>query len=65
MPRFAHGKHIGVFSLEMSGEQLVQRMLAMDTGVDSQRLRLGYVDDDEWPAISRSLGQTRQRADLH
>lgn len=51
-----HGKHIGIFSLEMGGEQLVQRMLAMDTGVDSQRLRLGYVDDDEWPAISRSLG---------
>ena len=51
-----YGKHIGVFSLEMSGEQLVQRLLSMDTGVDSQRLRLGYVDDDEWPAISRSLG---------
>jgi len=52
-----NGKHIGIFSLEMSGEQLVQRLLAMDTGVDSQRLRLGYVDDDEWPAISRSLGK--------
>jgi len=51
-----YGKHIGIFSLEMSGEQLVQRLLSMDTGVDSQRLRLGYVDDDEWPAISRSLG---------
>ncbi len=49
-------KRIGVFSLEMSGEQLVQRLLAMETGVDSQRLRLGYVDDDEWPAISRALG---------
>ncbi len=41
----------------MSGEQLVQRVLAMETGVDSQRLRLGYVDDNEWPAISRALGK--------
>ncbi len=51
----AKGKRIGIFSLEMSGEQLVQRLLAMDTGVDSQRLRLGYVDDNEWPQISRAL----------
>ncbi len=52
-----HGRHVGIFSLEMSGEQLVQRVLAMETGVDSQRLRLGYVDDNEWPAISRALGK--------
>jgi len=51
-----HGRHVGIFSLEMSGEQLVQRILAMETGVDSQRLRLGYVDDNEWPAISRAIG---------
>jgi len=52
-----HKRHIGIFSLEMSGEQLVQRALAMETGVDSQRLRLGYIDDSEWPAISRAMGK--------
>ncbi|MEI7556623.1 replicative DNA helicase [Candidatus Chlorohelix sp.] len=48
---------VGVFSLEMSREQLVQRMLAMETGVDSQRLRTGYVDESEWDRLTRSFGR--------
>ena len=48
---------VGVFSLEMSREQLVQRMLAMETGVDSHRLRTGYIDPDEWDRISRAFGR--------
>ena len=44
-----HKKHVAVFSLEMSNEQLVQRLMAQETGIDSQRLRLGEVRDDEWP----------------
>ncbi|HEX2912696.1 MAG TPA: replicative DNA helicase [Chloroflexia bacterium] len=47
---------VGVFSLEMSREQLVQRMLAMETGVDSHRLRTGYIDESEWDRISRAFG---------
>lgn len=42
-------KRIAVFSLEMSDEQLVQRLLSAETGIDSQRLRLGQIHDDEWP----------------
>jgi replicative DNA helicase len=52
-----HGKTVGVFSLEMSAEQLVQRLLATETGVDSHRLRLGMIDDNEWDRISRALGR--------
>lgn len=52
-----HGKTIGLFSLEMSAEQLVQRLLAMETGVDSHRLRLGFIDDSEWDQISRAFGR--------
>jgi len=52
-----HGKTIGIFSLEMSAEQLVQRLLAMETGVDSHRLRLGFIDDSEWDQISRAFGR--------
>ncbi len=52
-----HGKTIGIFSLEMSSEQLVQRLLAMETGVDSHRLRLGLIDDSEWDQISRAFGR--------
>lgn len=52
-----HDKTVGIFSLEMSAEQLVQRLLAMETGVDSQRLRLGFIDDSEWDQISRAFGR--------
>jgi replicative DNA helicase len=41
----------------MSAEQLVQRLLSMETGVDSHRLRLGYIDDSEWDQISRAFGR--------
>ncbi|MBA2522118.1 MAG: replicative DNA helicase, partial [Solirubrobacterales bacterium] len=53
----SHGKTVGIFSLEMSAEQLVQRLLSMETGVDSHRLRLGQIDDGEWDRISRAFGR--------
>jgi replicative DNA helicase len=52
-----HGRTVGVFSLEMSAEQLVQRLLSTETGVDSHRLRLGMIDDDEWVRISGAFGR--------
>jgi len=41
-------KHVAVFSLEMSNDQLVQRLISQETGIDSQRLRLGDIHDHEW-----------------
>ncbi len=52
-----HGRTVGVFSLEMSAEQLVQRLLSTETGVDSHRLRLGQIDDHEWDRVSRAFGR--------
>ncbi len=52
-----HGKTVGIFSLEMSAEQLVQRLLSTETGVDTHRLRLGQIDDNEWDRISRAFGR--------
>ena len=52
-----HKRTVGIFSLEMSAEQLVQRILSMETGVDSHRLRLGQIDDNEWDRISRAFGR--------
>jgi replicative DNA helicase len=52
-----HGRSVGIFSLEMSADQLVQRLLATETGVDSHRLRLGMIDDGEWDRISRAFGR--------
>ena len=43
-----YNKHVAIFSLEMSNEQLVQRLIAQETGIDSQRLRTGKLQDDEW-----------------
>ena len=44
-------KPVAFFSLEMSKEQLVQRMLCSEGGVDSQRLRNGDIDDEEWSKL--------------
>ena len=50
-----HKKHVAVFSLEMSNEQLVQRLIAQETGIDAQRLRLADVNDDEWPLFTQAV----------
>lgn len=42
---------VAVFSLEMSKEQLVQRLLSMDAGIDQQRLRTGWIEEEEWERI--------------
>jgi replicative DNA helicase len=51
-----YGQRVAIFSLEMSAEQVVQRLLAAETGVDSQRLRLGLIKDEEWPRVVQAIG---------
>lgn len=43
---------VAVFSLEMSKESLVQRLLCMESRVDGSRLRKGYLTDDDWPRLT-------------
>jgi replicative DNA helicase len=51
------GNHtVGVFSLEMSRDQLVQRILAMHTGIDMQRLRTGNLRGDELNLAFEGMG---------
>ena len=45
-----------VFSLEMSKEQLVNRMLSMESNVDSQKLRVGALTDSDWDAVVEGIG---------
>ena len=45
-----------IFSLEMSKEQLVNRLLAMESNVDSQKLRTGNLTDSDWDAIVEGIG---------
>ena len=45
-----------VFSLEMSKEQLVQRMLCSVSRVDASRLRTGHLGDSDWPKLTNGAG---------
>jgi len=51
------GKHVAIFSLEMSSEQVVQRMISAETGIDAQRLRLGNLGEGEWPLFVEATGR--------
>ena len=48
-------KHVAMFSLEMSNEQLVQRLIAQETGIDTQRLRTGKLTEEEWPLFTHAI----------
>jgi replicative DNA helicase len=50
-----HKKHVAIFSLEMSNDQLVQRLVAQETEIDSQRLRLANLRDEEWPLFTQAV----------
>lgn len=51
-----HSKSIiAVFSLEMSKEQLIKRMLSMNSHVDSQKIRTGNLEDEDWNRIVGSV----------
>lgn len=54
---FRYGKTVAIFSLEMSKEQLFDRMVAMEAGIDLQRLRGGWINDDEWEPMTKALDQ--------
>jgi replicative DNA helicase len=50
-----HQLPILVFSLEMSKDQLVQRLIASEAGVDSNRLRAGRISPNEWDSVYRAV----------
>ncbi len=51
-----YNQRVAIFSLEMSAEQLMQRLISMETEIDSQRLRLGKLTEDEWPIFADAAG---------
>jgi replicative DNA helicase len=52
-----HQRNVGIFSLEMSRDQLVQRLLAMDTRIDSHRLRTGHLNEADLQTVMESMGR--------
>ena len=55
-----HQLPVGIFSLEMSKEQLVQRLLSSEAGIESQRLRKGLISQNEWEKLTVALGNLEQ-----
>ena len=45
-----------IFSLEMSREQVVQRLLCAEARVDAHKLRTGYLSDSDWPKLTTAAG---------
>ena len=51
---FHEDKTVAIFSLEMSKEQLVNRLLSLESKVNSQAIRTGNLKDDEWERLIES-----------
>lgn len=47
---------VGIFSIEMSAEQLAQRLISLEGQVESQRLRSGRMSDADWDNLVRAVG---------
>lgn len=52
-----HNMPVAIFSLEMSKEQLAQRMLCSEAEVDAQRLKTASLSDIGWKKLTRALGR--------
>ncbi|OGX06532.1 MAG: replicative DNA helicase [Omnitrophica WOR_2 bacterium GWA2_47_8] len=50
-------KPVAVFSLEMSKEQLVQRMLCSQARVDAHKVRSGFLSPSDWPKLTAAAGK--------
>jgi len=51
---------VAIFSLEMSKEQLAMRLLCSVGRVDSQRVRTGRLQDEDWPKLTRAVGMLEE-----
>jgi len=59
---FKQGLPTAIFSLEMSKEQLVNRLFSLQTGVDAQKLRTGNLDESDWEMLiegATDIGQSK------
>lgn len=50
------GIPVGIFSLEMSKEQLIDRLLSAEAGIDSWKLRTGNLEDNDFEKINKAMG---------
>ena len=55
-----NGIGVAVFSLEMSKQQVAQRLLCIETRVDLHKLRTGRLSDEDWMHLTRNVGRLAQ-----
>jgi replicative DNA helicase len=55
---------VAIFSLEMSKKQLALRMLCSEARVDSNKVRTGFINKEDWPALTRAAGDL-SNADIY
>ena len=53
--------HTDLFTLEMGSKERMNRMVAQMTGINSQRLRSGRLEDDEWSVFTNAIGEMSGR----
>jgi replicative DNA helicase len=51
------GARVVIFTMEMGSEQVVQRIISMETGINMQKLRLGQMDVREWERFVEAIGR--------
>lgn len=56
----AQGKPVAVFSLEMGGGQIAQRMLAAFSSIDTYQLRIGQISDRMWTELSQASNKLKE-----
>ena len=59
---FKKNKAVAIFSLEMSKEQLVNRLFSLESQVDAQSLRTGNMKDSDWEKLIEELGLSVSRS---
>lgn len=52
-----HNKAVGIFSLEMSSTQLVTRLISSETGISSEKLRKGEMNEHEFETLHHQIGR--------
>ena len=58
----SHDLPVCIFGLEMSKEQLSNRLLSMELGIETGRLRTGRLEQDEWSRLSKAIDNLGQQA---
>jgi len=51
------GKGVAIFSLEMSNVQLTKRLIAMETGISSEKLKKGFTDEKDWTQLHERINK--------